>query len=64
MEFGDEVRVQDVVSGKPGPLLWTASLPVDQVLSTPSLVAGAQQVSNGVGGTTIDEAGERRSEMR
>jgi len=56
MEFGDDARVQDVAS--PGLLLWIVSLPINQVLSARSLTAGVQQVLNGVGGTTINEAGE------
>jgi len=36
MEFGDETRPHDVVNGDPGPLLWTISFPVDEVLETPS----------------------------
>jgi len=50
------------VSGDPGPLLWTVSLPINKVLETPSSTVGVQQVPNRVRRTTIDEA--RKAEQQ
>jgi len=59
MEIGDNVWVEDVGSGDPGPLR-TISLPIDKVLETPSLVVVVQPAPNRVGGTTINEVRKHR----
>lgn len=64
MEFRDETRAQDVVSGDPGPCSRAISLPVNQILHASSMEAGAQQEPNGVGETHVDESGKWRRGSR
>lgn len=51
----DQFRVQHVLGRDPGPILWTTSLPVDQVLYPPPASTLANQTPDCKGRTTLDE---------
>lgn len=60
MECGDEVGVQDVASRDPRALLRAITLPINQVLETPSPSSRPDETMNRVGRPSINELGGRR----
>lgn len=57
MEVLDNGGVQDEEVGDPGALLRTVSLPVDEVLKTPTLMVHIQYLLEGVSLVIIDDPG-------
>lgn len=58
MKIKNELRVEDVVSRNPGPLLRTITLPVAQILETSTPAAGVQQMQRRVDGTSVNDKGK------
>ena len=59
MEISEEACVQDAPSGDPAPLLWTITLPVNQVLESTAPRYNLQEVPHRVRRLAINETGER-----
>lgn len=59
-EVGYEIGFDDVAGRDPGPLLWTVSFLVLQVLETPASAVGADKTTHREHWTTINHTGRRR----
>ncbi len=61
VEVSNEPRIEDVAGGDPGSLLWTITLPVDQVLDAPPTAMRANEPLYRVGWVSSDKVRRRRS---